>query len=189
MKKKIAGGFFLLVVIFTSVAVMILPTFFTKGVSRTALKQPFELPLLLNDKKDIKLLFFGYAGCSDICTPRLQAINKFYTSLSKREQRRVGVEFVDISSPADKTLPNRFANYFNNDFKGIYLEQNILRDYTKAFHVFFSQSLLDKMEYDHSANLYLVKRDKGIKEIRYIYNSYPYDIEQLKLDTEELLNE
>ena len=189
MKKKISGLLLLLFVLFTSVMVMILPTFFTKGISRTTMNQEFDLPLLMNDEKDVKLLFFGYSGCSDICSPRLEAINKFYTMLTKEEKKRVGVEFVDISSPSDKSLPHRFASFFNPDFKGIYLNQKVLREYTKAFQVFFSKSLLNETEYDHSANLYLVKKNKAHKSIRYVYSAYPYDLQQLKLDTEELLNE
>ena len=82
-----------------------------------------------------------------------------------------------------------FLIFFNKNFKGIYLEQNVLRDYTKVFSVFFSQSLIDKTEYDHTANLYLIKKDNNKKKIRYIYNAYPYDVKQIKIDIEELLNE
>ncbi|NOQ30440.1 MAG: hypothetical protein GQ570_04875 [Helicobacteraceae bacterium] len=179
----------LLAVILISVAITILPTFFTTGISRVELKQEFDLPLVLNDKKEIKLIFFGYSGCIDICTPRLISIAKFYSSLSPELKQHVGVEFLDISTPEDKTLPTQFAQYFNSDFKGIYLPKDVLRNYTKIFSVYFSKSLLDETEYDHSSHLYIVKRTGDKKELRYIYNSYPFDFKQIKLDIEELLNE
>ncbi|WP_139064122.1 SCO family protein [Sulfurimonas gotlandica] len=189
MRKKIYAAVMILLVITVSILIMIVPTFFTKGFSRTSLQKEFKLPLVLNDDKDIKLLFFGYSGCADICTPRMQDISTLYKSLNSETTKRVGLEFLDISTPDDETLPNRFANFFNEDFKGIYLDKNTLRDYTKVFSVYFSKSLMDKTEYDHTANLYLIKRSKNKKEIRYIYNSYPYNLHQIKLDIEELLHE
>ena len=189
MKKKIHASLILLSIVLLSILIMIIPTFFTNSISRVSLNKELTLPLVLNNNQDIVLLFFGYSGCSDICTPRLSSINEIYTALDADVKKRVGVEFLDISTPIDKTLPSRFAEYFNTDFKGIYLESSVLRDYTKAFNVYFSQSLSDENEYDHTTNLYLLKRTDTKKELRYIYNSYPYDIEQINLDIKELLNE
>jgi protein SCO1/2 len=109
MQKKISATIIILVVIIVSILIMIIPTFFTKDFSRTSLNKEFELPLILNDDKDIKLLFFGYSGCADICTPRMQDISTLYKSLDKKTKERVGIEFLDISVPDDETLPNRFA--------------------------------------------------------------------------------
>ena len=189
IRKKVHAGLILLLVITVSILVMIIPTFFTKGVSRVSLHKEVNLPLILNDEKDIQLIFFGYSGCRDICTPRLYSIDEFYKTLDKETKKRVGVEFLDISVPYDETLPLRFAQFFNPDFKGIYLPGNILREYTKEFNVFFSPSLRDEREYDHTANLYLVKRTPGKKELRYIYSAYPYDYKQISLDIKELINE
>lgn len=187
--KRFHSALIIILVLSVSVLVMILPTFMTKGISRVELHQELQLPLILNDEKDIKILFFGYAGCVDICTPRLQDLATFYATLDEKTKKRVSLEFLDISRPADANLPDSFAKFFNNNFKGIYLDDTILRTYTKAFRVYFSQSLLDEKEFDHSANLYLVKKNKDKKELRYIYSAYPFDFEQITLDIEELTNE
>jgi len=158
MKKKLYASLMIILILFVSVFIMIIPTFFSKDISRIELHQELNLPLLLNDEKDIKLVFFGYAGCADICTPRLQDINKFYSALNEDTKQRVGVEFLDISIPQDITLPESFAKFFNKEFKGIHLNKNIIRDYTKAFSVYFSQGLMDKTEFDHTTNLYLIKK-------------------------------
>ena len=187
--KKIHAAFIFFLIISVLILIMIIPTFFTKGISRVSLNKEVNLPLLMNDEKDIKLLFFGYSGCRDICTPRLYSIDEFYKTLDTETRKRVGVEFLDISIPLDKTLPLRFAQFFNPDFKGIYLPQTRLRDYTKAFDVFFSQSLIDETEYDHTANLYLMKKTPGKKELRYVYSAYPYDYQQISQDIKDLINE
>jgi len=189
MRKKVYPIFMLTLIISISALIMIIPSFFTKNISRIPINKEIDLPLILDDEKELKLVFFGYVGCVDICSPRLYAINELYESLDKKTQKRVGVEFIDISTPHDKTLPNKFALSFNKEFKGIYLNKQILRDYTKAFSVYFSPSLMDKTEFDHTSNLYLVKKSKMKKKIKYVYNSYPYDFKQIKLDIEELLHE
>ncbi len=189
MGKKAYLAFMLLLVIAVSILIMVLPTFSTKNISRISSSKGINLPLILNDEKEIKLLFFGYSGCINICTPRLQAINELYSSLDEETRKRVGVEFLDISVPEEITLPAEFASSFNKEFKGIYLSQETLRAYTKEFKVFFSPSLINKIEFDHTSNLYLVKKSKNKKEIRFIYSSYPYDFKQIKLDIKELLDE
>ncbi len=189
MKTKLQSTSMIVLVIVVSILIMIIPTFFTKGISRVILNKELNLPLILNDDKEVKLLFFGYSGCTDICTPRLYSLDKFYKTIDKNITSRVGVEFLDISVPHDNSLPSRFAKFFNPNFKGIYLSSDVLRKYTKEFDVFFSKSLIDETEYDHTANIYLVKKSKNKKELRYVYSSYPYDFKQINLDIEELLNE
>jgi len=189
MKTKIQSASMLILVVAISILIMIIPTFFTKGISRVVLNKEVNLPLILNDEKNIQILFFGYSGCSDICTPRLQSLNTFFESLDADMKTKIGVEFLDISVPKDKELPARFAEYFNPNFKGIYLTSSVLRDYTKAFDVYFSQSLMDQAEYDHTANIYIVKKTQDKKELRYIYNSYPYDFKQINSDIRGLLYE
>ena len=97
--KKITAFLFLTFIILISILIMIIPTFQTTSISRTVLKQELNLPLILNDAKEIKLIFFGYSGCLDICSPRLKTLNNFYTTLSKEQREKVGVEFLDISIP------------------------------------------------------------------------------------------
>ena len=189
MKKKLYSGLILLLLVSVSILIMFAPSFFSKGVSRISINKTFDLELILNNTKNIELVFFGYSGCSDICTPRLFLINDLYASLNEKAKEQVGIIFLDISTPFDKELPQRFAAYFNKDFIGIHLNKKILRAYTKTFDVYFSKSLLDQTEYNHTSNLYLVKKTKGKKEIKYVYNSYPYDIKQIKNDIKELIYE
>mgnify|MGYP002631510245 CR=1 FL=1 len=179
----------LLLVVAVSMLIMIAPTFFTKGVSRVSLNKKIDLALIANGEKDIKILFFGYSGCVDVCTPRLYALDKFYKSLDEKTRERVGVEFLDVSTPEDKTLPDKFAKFFNKEFKGVYMDKSVLYDYTRAFDVYFAPGLMDETEYDHTSNVYLVKKTKDAKTLRYVYNAYPYDFKQMELDIKELMND
>ena len=189
MIKKILPAFIILFVVIISISIMILPTLFTEGVSRVELNQQLSLPLVLNDEEDIEIIFFGYSGCVDVCTPRLESLSFFYKELSKDMKKRIKISFFDISRPLDHTLPQRFSESFHKDFKGIYLEETILRDYTKAFGVYFAPSLTDTTEYDHTPNLYITKRTNDKKTLRFIYSAYPYDYKQIQADLKELINE
>ena len=189
MKKRVYGAVLIVALFLFSVVIMILPTFFSDTNSRYETKQEIRLPLVLNDDKDIKLIFFGYSGCSDICAPRLEDLSKIYAGLDDSLKKRVGVEFLDISTPYDTTLPQIFATYFHKDFKGIYLDDKVLRSYTKEFSVYFSKSLMDENEFNHTTYLYIAKRDGSQKFIRYIYNTYPYNEEQIIKDLQGLINE
>jgi len=189
MKQKLTASLLILLVLLVSVTVIILPTFFTKGVSRIELIQDLDLELILDKREEIELIFFGYAGCSNICTPRLEKLGQWYSHLPSEMQRHLGLKFLDISMREEKALPDSFAKAFHKDFEGVFLDKEITRVYTKAFNVYFSRSLLDDTEIDHTAHLYLVKRGANGKHLRFIYTAYPYDFEQIQSDIEELMNE
>ena len=189
MKKKITAFFLILLIFVLSTSIMILPSFFTKGMSRIELKQDLELELVLDGSHDTELVFFGYSGCLDICTPRLEKLSSWYSALPEKRRKKFTLRFMDISTPEDKNLPDSFAKAFHPDFKGVFLDNNILRVYTKAFNVYFSKALMDNTEMDHTAHLYLIKKGAHAKQLRFIYTAYPYDFKQIQSDIEELNHE
>ncbi len=189
MKRKLSAFILLLFVLIISLFLMIIPSFYTKGISRVALRQDLALELITEDKQDIELVFFGYAGCRDICTPRLENLGKWYGTLSEQTKEHLRIKFLDLSHPQDRSLPDTFAKTFHPSFKGVFLDDDILRVYTKAFSVYFSRSLMDETQIDHTTNLYLVKRSDTGKQLRYIYIAYPYDFAQIQNDIEELIHE
>lgn len=189
MRTKITKFSLLLLVILVSLLVMALPAFHTKELSRILLTQEINLDLLLDAEQDVELLFFGYAGCVDVCTPRLSDLGKWYASLSEKTRERVGFKFLDLSVPKQRELPMEFAKAFHPDFQGIFLSESELRRYTKAFSVYFSSSLTQHNEFNHTAHLYLLKRDSRGKRVRFVYSAYPYDFQQIASDIKELIHE
>jgi protein SCO1/2 len=189
IKQRILSGTLFVLVIAIAMVITVLPTFFTKGISRVALQQDIDLELVLSSDKDIEFVFFGYAGCLDVCTPRLQQLGTWFASQPQKVQERVGVRFFDLAVPTDQSVPHTFAQSFHKSFQGVFLSEKVLRSYTKAFSVYFAKALMRDGEIDHSAHLYLVKRYKKRKQLRFIYTAYPYDFKQMSLDVEELLHE
>lgn len=170
-----------------SISIMILPSFMTKGVSRVKVYKNVNMPLILNSENDIELIFFGYAGCVNICTPRLKDIASWYKKSPYKN--RMQVKFMDISKPKDRSLPDAFAKVFDDDFVGVYLSETLIREYTKMFSVYFAKSFIDENKFDHTTNLYLLKRSKEGKVLRFIYSAYPFDFKQISLDIKEISEE
>lgn len=189
MRQNIIALALILLVLSTSVFIMIAPTFFTQGISRVELQQDLSLEHILDNNNDIELVFFGYSGCQRICTPRLENLAIWFKTLTQHTQKKVSIKFIDISVPQDPKLPDAFAKAFHESFSGVYLDPDILRVYTKAFNVYFSKSLLDETEMDHTAHLYLTKRDTKGKQLRFIYTAFPYDFLQIQSDIQEIIHE
>jgi len=120
------------------------------------------------------LVFFGYVGCIDICTPRLNEISSIYKKL-KKSNLDVGVVFINTSKLQDQELSDLFAKSFNKDFKGIYLKEEALNNLKKEFKVYSAKSLSNPNEINHTSFLYLLKKIKSKYFLKIIYTAVPLD--------------
>jgi len=185
LKIKVILLIILLIVV--SVLIVIFPTFLKDSDMRIEVNQSINLKKVLDTNKTVELVFFGYSGCVDICSPRLFSLSNWYSKLDDEIKEKFTIRFMDISQPKDKELPKLFADAFHEDFVGVYLTFKELRDYTKPFSVYFSKSITKDLEFDHSSNLYLVDRDSnGNKTIKYIYSYYPYNFKIIEKDLKSI---
>lgn len=183
-------GLFLIIFLITiSLFLIILPTFSSKHSGRVEMHREINLPLLDAQKEKLLFVFFGYTGCVDICTPRLTQVGHWYRSLKDPLQEESKFLFFDLSRPAEISMPDEFAKAFNPEFEGIYLDDETLNDYSRAFDVYYAPSLSREYEYDHTPHLYMLKKGKHGYNLRYIYFAYPYDLQQIETDIKELLRE
>ena len=109
--------------------------------------------------KETVLLFFGYVGCSAICSPFLEELHDFYRDPrldTKRDE--IDVLFVNLLSDIEPEQADQFAQSFDSDFKGLYLDTAALRKIEREFQLLFSPSLLEKNELNHTDHLYLLQR-------------------------------
>lgn len=129
-------------------------------------------------------VFFGYVGCDDVCTPRLQEIVPIHNELIKNGKDLKTV-FVNLIYLKDSSLPQLFAKTFSEDFEGIYLEGNELNRIMSEFGVFNVPSLSVKGDYDHTSFLFLVTKEKNIVKLKRIYTNTPFDREKIVKDIME----
>ncbi|MDD2267371.1 SCO family protein [Sulfuricurvum sp.] len=191
MNKKIVLAVVLFVVLLVAVP-FIQALFFTQQTAgKIVINQPINAPYLNNTKKEITLVFFGYVGCVRVCTPILHQLNDFYDSPQFAPfQGTVGVSFVNLMPELDKNQPQLFAESFNHEFEGVYLTQKELMSIDRELNVFFSKSLSESGEIDHSDHLYLIEREKsGIVVLRNIYTTHPINRSLIVDDIRKLLSE
>ncbi len=87
----------------------------------------------------------------------------------------------------ESNQPDLFAKSFNPEFKGIYLSQKELMGIDRQFSLFFSNSLRDEGEIDHSDHLYLLQRQKnGLLLMKNIYTTHPLNQKRLIHDILEI---
>ena len=134
---------------------------------------PKNIPLL----KKQTLVFFGYVGCADICTPRMHEIVTLVQQYAHESNRDdLDVLFINLDTMSTTKQADLFAKSFHQDFMGVTLPKNQLRRTTSMFNAYFSAGLRDKNEINHTQHLYLLHKDANQNfYLRNIYTKVPYD--------------
>ncbi|DAB30583.1 MAG TPA: photosynthetic protein synthase I [Sulfurimonas sp. UBA12504] len=135
------------------------------------------------EEKNI-VLFFGYVGCSDICTPLLQELSTLYT---QELQDSTTVVFVNLLPAITSDQPQLFASSFHEKFKGLYLTQKELYDIDREFSLFYTPGLIDANELSHSDSIYLLTKSEGKRVLKSIYTTHPFNTNQLTQDIKNTL--
>lgn len=138
-----------------------------------------RIPYLKKDEKKITILFFGYVGCKDVCNPFLSKLSTLYNSQKwKNIKNKVEVVFVNLIPTMDPELPMLYANSFDRNFIGIYLDRNELLNVDKEFRLSFSKSIFDSQKLQHSEYCYVIQNGKS-RVLKRIYYSNMLDEEEL----------
>lgn len=174
MPKKTV--FFVLLILFAVSAPVIFSVFLSSGnENKIEVNLPIDAPYLLGGKQELQLVFFGYVGCDRVCTPMLHQLDALYESEAFAPLKPyVGLTFVNLMPEVEPDQPQLFAQSFNPAFKGVYLTQRQLMNIDRDFSLFFSKSISNAGEINHSDYLYLVHKDKaGTLKLITIYLTHP----------------
>lgn len=168
--------------------------FVSNTQGKIEINKELDAQFIKSDKKFV-LLFFGYVGCVDVCTPLLERLSTMYESREFESIKDdVDVLFVNLTPEVQKSQPDMFAKFFNKDFKGVYLSRKGTLSIDRTFGLFFSRSLSDKTELDHTDFLYLVDKTSDLQVLKSMYSVHPLnrekvieDIKLLKVKKDEKL--
>ncbi len=128
----------------------------------------------LRDK--VKVVFFGYTFCPDVCPLTLANMKNVYESLTPEEQAQLAVVFITIDPERD--TPERLASYvgaFNKSFYGVQLDDTSLAQAKKDYGVYAEKRVLEASQsaadylMDHTAFVYVIDKDNNLREI------FPHD--------------
>lgn len=158
-----------------------------KSVSVIHINKKVESSVFNNYDDKYLFVFFGYAGCTDICTPRLGELSSIYENLKKRDIN-IKTIFINMKRFRDTTFPQRFAQYFNKDFIGLYLDDKDLYNIQNEFDIYFSPSIVSKGDFEHTSFLFLLKKDVINKNyiLDKIYTQVPFNE---KFITDDIIGE
>lgn len=163
--------------------------FASHSTGKMVIDKKLDAPYLKGSNQDVMLVFFGYVGCTKVCTPILQELNKLYDS-NELKKENIELVFVNLMPELKPDQPDIFAKSFNPSFRGVYLTQKELMRIDRELGIFFSKSIKDTTEIDHSDNLYLIKKQKdGTLILKSIYSMHPLKSDVLINDIEKLCKE
>ncbi|MCX6076119.1 MAG: SCO family protein [Campylobacterales bacterium] len=149
----------------------------TKGAIEV--EKTVEAEFIKSNKRFV-LVFFGYVGCKDVCTPLLQELNSLYESKEfEAIKKDVEILFVNLTPETEKLQPDLFAKFFNREFKGVYLSKKETLTIERAFGVFFSKDLSDNTGLNHTDSVYLIENSLNKKILKTIYLTHPLKAKKL----------
>jgi len=179
-KKKKFFGLIIIILLLATIFSTALPIFYSNDKAGKVNKEipNLHFDFLKNETKKYVLLFFGYVGCNNICPPALNEISQIYNKLDKEQ---FSFYFINLQLNILKDNVDPFAKVFNEDFKGIYLDDKKLFDITTKLQVKYSP--VNKIDIDHTGFLYLLEKstDNMYKQ-KFIYTARPFDIEYISND-------
>lgn len=131
---------------------------------------------LKNGKKEYMLVFYGYVGCTKICSPVLDNLNRFYSSKAFAPyEPYVDLVFVNLMPELSAEQPDQFAKSFNKEFRGVYLGEEELSLIDKELRLFFTKRTDESYEIDHSDHVYLIRQDSnGSLKLINIFHTHPF---------------
>ncbi|XPV67901.1 MAG: SCO family protein [Halarcobacter sp.] len=183
-KKKKFFGLIIIIILIATIFSTALPVFYSNDKAGKVNKeiQNLHFDFLKDETKEYVLLFFGYAGCDNICPPALSEISQIYNKLDKEQ---FSFYFINLQPNIFKDDVDPFAKAFNKDFKGIYLDDKKLFDITSKLQVKYSP--VNKIDIDHTGFLYLLEKSgSNMYKQKFIYTARPFDIEYISNDLNTL---
>jgi len=161
------------------------PQFYsTNDSGRIDKKVPLNFDFLKQENSSVILLFFGYAGCLDICPPAMNELSRIYNQLDKSN---VKVYFINILDTTNKEIPSNYAKGYHKDFKGVYLDSVGISEVTKTLNL--SIVKVNDNEVGHAGHLFVLNKSQQDKEytLSYIYTTRPFNEKSIIKDIKSLL--
>lgn len=179
-KKKKFFGLIVIIILLATIFSTALPVLYSSDKAGKINKeiQDIDFDFLKDESKDYVLLFFGYAGCDNICPPSLIKISEIYNNLDKE---RFSFYFINLQPNILKDNIDPYAKAYNKDFKGIYLDDKKLIEITKKLQVKYAP--VNSIDVDHTGFLYLLEKStNNMYKQKFIYTAKPFDVEYISND-------
>lgn len=126
----------------------------------------------LSDYKDqLKLVFFGYTHCPDVCPLTMANVKVALKQLSEQERKQVQTIFISVDPERDTPDHlNEYVHFFDPNFVGLTGSKEEIDKVVRQYGAFYR---IDKSDGDknytvsHSARVYLIGTDDQVKQYLY----------------------
>lgn len=153
------------------------------------INKEIKVPFLQTSEKKLALVFFGYYGCADICTPFLEKMSKIYESDAFKPYRNdVDIYFINLNPDVKENNPDEFAKYFNSNFKGVYLTHDEIMKIDRNFGLYYANSLKNKYDMEHTDSVYLLEKNDTDFILKYVYFNKLFNADTLTQDVDMALH-
>lgn len=155
--------------------------------------QAGDVPFDLRDLPEkVKLVFFGYTFCPDVCPLTLANMRAVYDLLPADRQQNVAAVFVSVDPERD--TPERLGDYahaFHPAFYGVHVPAETLEEVKQGYGVYSERRELESSEsaagylIDHTAAVFLIDKDNNLRAV--FSNEAP--AAEIAADVEHLLKQ
>ncbi len=187
MKKTIraASGILLIVMAFGLIAGLAFPALTDPDhAGRSEKRIPLEFPFLKHEHSNLVLIYFGYVGCTRVCTPALKDIAEIYRLSEKAGLHHPpSVWFVNMTPEMDAASVQSWAEHFDPQFKSYAPNEEELREMVQTLNLVYTDL---GVEAEHMPYAYLAQKTQNGYELVYIYTSSPYNRSLILKDLERL---
>ncbi|MCL6525570.1 MAG: SCO family protein [Thermaceae bacterium] len=137
----------------------------------------------------VRLIFFGYVNCPDVCPTTMLELSKVYKALTPQEQARVQVMMISVDPERDtQEVLGKYVAFFSPAFVGLTGTPDQIAQVAQNYGVFYQKSnIKSAKEYtvDHSATVFAVDPQGNL---RLIYgNGKPAQTEKVVQDVRWML--
>ena len=122
----------------------------------------------LSQSSKIKIVFFGFLNCPDICPTALSEVSSL---LNKLDGLSKNIEPIFITVDPTRDTPELLKNYlafFDKRIIGLTGTQDQIENVSNQYHVYYSYQNKDEVEnytVNHTANMYLLDKDNNVEKI------------------------
>ena len=122
----------------------------------------------LSDSSKIKIIFFGFLNCPDICPTALTEVSSLLNKLGGLAKH---IDPIFITVDPDRDTPELLKNYlsfFDERIIGLTGNQDQIEKVSNQYHVYYSYQKKGEVEnytVNHTANMYLLNEKNKVEKI------------------------
>lgn len=180
-KIKLFSGLLLIVTAFGLIVALAFPSLSdSTHAGRSEKRMIVDFPFLKHEKSPLILVYFGYVGCTRVCTPALDDLAEIYRlALQQGVKSPPSVWFVNMTPAMDYLSVQSWAEHFDKRFKSYAPNESELKNMVHSLNLVYTSL---GVEAEHMPYAYLMRKTQEGYELVYIYTTTPYNRELMLKD-------